>query len=279
MTYTYAKSIAKKIPLSRPFYRLLFGGNKAQTTKQKEAYDIDYFCAPSGVSLIRNRHSGAAFFFPYPTRDTFNRTQLSILKNGFDEHLRKKYSERPHMVGPGDTVIDCAGFVGGFTVAAIGMGADRVVHVEPTPITRRCAALNFLLHDCADRVVQFAGGLSNEAATLKLNLSESFADNSFLAPDEGATGNVIKVHVTTVEALVASHGLEANKTFLKVEAEGFEIEVIKGMGAFRPRTVAVDVTPERDGESPRQEIRERLSAMGYKTFADTSRCLFASSPG
>lgn len=277
-TYASARRLAKKIPLARLLHRLLLGRSPVSEKRDKEIYDIDYISVPSGVSLIKSKHSGAAYFFPYPSRVAFNRIQMSILRNGFDEHLRKKYSEGPFMVDPGDTVIDCGGFVGGFTVAAIGMGADRVFHVEPTPITRRCAALNFLLHDCADRVVQFAGGLSNTTTTMKLNLSDSFADNSFMDPDEGATGEAIDVPITTVEALAASHGLEAEETFLKVEAEGFEVEVVKGMGAFRPRTLAVDVTPERGGESPREEIREILSAMGYTAFADTRRCLFASQP-
>lgn len=267
------RKFAKSIPYARKIYQYIYPPKRDILTGVS---DIEYICSKSGLSLIRNKHHDMAVFFPYPSRELFNITQLRILRRGFDVVYEQKYSEGLFRVRPGDDVIDCGGFVGGFSLAAIRMGAERVIHVEPTPATRRCAALNFLLYGVEDRIIQFSGGLSDSDGKGLLNLSASYADNSFLEPDAGATGQSIEVTLTTLEALAGAHGITPEKCFLKVEAEGYEVEVIKGMGAFRPRTVAVDVTPERGGESPRDEIRALLEAFGYKNFANTKRCLFAS---
>lgn len=50
-----------------------------------------------------------------------------------------------------------------------------------------------------------------------------------------------------------------------IEAEGVELEVFDGLGAILPRKFAIDVSPERNGESPADEFLERFARMGYAT--------------
>jgi hypothetical protein len=51
---------------------------------------------------------------------------------------------------------------------------------------------------------------------------------------------------------------------VKIEAEGVELEVFGGLDDLRPRKLSIDVSPERNGESPANEFRERLAPMGYE---------------
>ena len=120
-----------------------------------------------------------------------------------------------------------------------------------------------------------AGGLGETNAMGLLQLSASGADNSFLEPDEGASGIEIEVQIYSVDDLGTRFKLDPMHTFLKVEAEGFEPEIIRGMNHFLPSRIAVDVTPERGGASPRQEIEEVLRGKGYTRFEHSGRCLFA----
>jgi len=53
--------------------------------------------------------------------------------------------------------------------------------------------------------------------------------------------------------------------FVKLEAEGVEIEVFEGLGELKPRKFAIDVSPERNGESPGPELTVRLEELGYNT--------------
>ena len=62
--------------------------------------------------------------------------------------------------------------------------------------------------------------------------------------------------------------------YVKIEAEGFEPEIVRGLGDLKPRVITIDATPERNGQSPRDEIKQILGSKGYK-FRDTQRCLFA----
>ncbi len=52
--------------------------------------------------------------------------------------------------------------------------------------------------------------------------------------------------------------------FVKIEAEGLELEVVEGLYDQRPRKLAIDVSPERNGKSPAYEFRERLASPGYE---------------
>lgn len=229
---------------------------------------------PEGISLIGSKVSDVAYYFPYDSRAHFNQIQLQNLSKGYHRHLKDKYSHPECHVRPGDTVIDCGGFVGGFSVAAAKMGAQRIVYVEPTPLTRRCAELNFLLHK-VDQASIVGAALGDKPGKALLNISRSGADNSLLEPDEGATSEQIEVDLLTIDQIASEKALNADSAFVKIEAEGFELEIVQGMKDFRPRAIAVDVTPERGNASPRDEIEAILKGRGYSRTFHTQRCLFA----
>lgn len=235
---------------------------------------IEYVCLDEGISLIKNRLSGATYFFPYKRRKEFSTIQLHILANGFDSHLLEKYTAKEFCVSGDTVVVDCGGFIGGFSIAASKMGAERVVYIEPTPISRRCAELNFAIHECQNISVH-AAALGAEPGEAILNLSSSGADNSILEPDEGSLNQSVPVELTTMETIAKAEQLDPQKTFLKVEAEGFEPEIIKGLGGFLPKQVVVDISPERGGTSPCEEVQALLSERGYGGWYRTDRCLFA----
>lgn len=169
---------------------------RALKKQNRDMHKIERISTGDGISLIRNRVSGASAFFPYADYSQFNRTQLFILLNGFDRHMVKKYFDGPFRVREGDTVIDCGGFVGGFTLAASRAGAAHIHYVEPTPMSRRCAALNFALHG-VENVSVHPCALGETPGEAVLNLSLSGADNSLIDPDEGATNETITVDVRT----------------------------------------------------------------------------------
>jgi hypothetical protein len=61
---------------------------------------------------------------------------------------------------------------------------------------------------------------------------------------------------------------------VKIEAEGVELEVFDGLESIRPRKLAIDVSPERDGESPAEEFKSRLAKINYE-FRHRGHVLFA----
>ncbi|MGH2810685.1 MAG: FkbM family methyltransferase, partial [Actinomycetota bacterium] len=72
----------------------------------------------------------------------------------------------------------------------------------------------------------------------------------------------VRVPVTTLDALVARHGLP---TFIKIDVEGFEAEVIRGgdFRRWRPRVVLVEATKPNTTIPSHEEWEKVLLDAGY----------------
>lgn len=215
-------------------------------------------------------HGAHGYYFPF-----IDQRMDFMSKNGpFDAYLTKKYMCEEVSVQETDTVIDCGSFVGAFSIAAATAGAERVYAIEPSSKNFLCLNKNLEHLGAEDIVTPINIGLGDKCATLRLNLSSMSCEDSFLKCDEGATGEFEEVEVLTLEKLIDDKSLDESNLYVKVEAEGFELEIVKGLGTKRPRAIVVDVTPERNGKSPREDIKAIVVERGYKTI-DTDRCLFA----
>ena len=226
--------------------------------------------------FVRHRN-GSVMALPYKNIWSTEARQLNILGKGYLQHLSSKYTTADFGVDPDDIVIDCGAFVGGFSIAAAKLfGATTVFAVEPTPLSRECLRLNSAFYDVVDNITILPLGLSNKSGELALNLSKSGCDNSFLVPDSGATGEKIMIKTITFDQLLRDLDIaEDAKIFFKVEAEGMEPEIIKGIGSRKPQKLVIDITPERDGISPINELVPILKGLGYKIIDESDRCLFA----
>ena len=146
------------------------------------------------------------------------------------------------LAAEGGLVVDVGAHLGTFTVPLAREVGPRgvVVAVEPTPRTagalRRTLALNGLqdrvaLHECA------AGGGEGSA---RLHVAAVGSHNSLLPlGDEGVGG--VEVAVRTLDAIVPE-GRPA--CVVKVDAEGMELEVLRGAGRVLAESPRVGVIAE-----------------------------------
>ncbi len=126
------------------------------------------------------------------------------------------------LVRPGDLCFDIGANVGQTIEVLTDLGA-RVVAVEPNP---ECMpVLNF----------QFAGNPNVTIVEKAAGSARGFADLHFHGTESTAsiredwpfkTSKTITVPVTTLDDLIAEYGTPA---FLKVDVEGFELEVFRGL--------------------------------------------------
>ncbi|NOD47540.1 MULTISPECIES: FkbM family methyltransferase [unclassified Ruegeria] len=184
---------------------------------------------------------------------------LEHISFGYVEWLRRKYTLPGFVeVEKGDVVIDCGGFVGGFTVAVAPL-AKRVLVVEPAPTNAACIRLN--TRDNANvEVLQL--GLSNHDGLATLHLSSSGVEHSILAVDDGETVESIEIASARLDTLLLERDIK-RPDFLKLEAEGFEPEIFEGTEHALPRKMAIDISPERDGESAGPLFEKVLTGLGY----------------
>jgi FkbM family methyltransferase len=173
-------------------------------------------------------------------------------------------------VRPGDVVWDVGANVGLYTLPlseAVG-ASGKVFAFEPTPTC--FAALNERTQGRANiQAVQTALGDRVGTAQLAVDSSETSTTNSLFVA--GAT-KTLDVRITTGDSLVASAEVLAPDV-LKVDVEGFEEEVLRGLTRqlARPRCRAVfcevhfgilDARGERHAPS---RIVELLREHGFRT--------------
>jgi FkbM family methyltransferase len=185
--------------------------------------------------------------------------KLSLIIFGYTEWLERKYCLPGFVeVERGDVVIDCGAYVGGFSINAANV-ASQVHAFEPEGRNFSCLSYNL----CGrDNVVLNEVGLYSETRRMGLNVSSSSVEHSLLAPDDGEITGVREIGVVTLRDYLQSHGL-SGLDFLKLEAEGVELEVFDGLHDIKPKKLAIDVSPERNGESPASDFCERLVSLGY----------------
>lgn len=193
-----------------------------------------------------------SIMFPNP----IPRIKLAHLICGYVQLMLRKY-QLPNFVEVelDDIVIDCGSFVGGFTMGVPSI--SRVVHsFEPEPKNFACLLGNTKQ---SENCVGHIRGLGDKTETKKLNLSASAVEHSYLKPDANSLDLTIDTSVIRLDDFCKEQSLP-KIDFLKLEAEGFEVEVLAGLGSIKPRKIAIDVSPERDGESPAPTIIKQLSS-------------------
>lgn len=228
--------------------------------------------------LFLSYHEENGFYFPYSDSNNIDGRMLKASRLGpFDNWLLKKYTKGKATILKTDTVIDCGAFVGAFSIAAFKKGVKRVYSIEPSSSNFKCVNLNINHYNAREIIKPYNIGLGNSNTYLDLNISTEGCEHSFLKCDRGSTNKTEKVEVQTLERFISDHNIDSSNLYLKVEAEGFEPEIVTGLKDCQPRVIAVDITPERNGKSPTAQIETALKSKYNIQYS--SRCLFAVKKG
>jgi FkbM family methyltransferase len=154
-------------------------------------------------------------------------------------------------ITPNDLVFDIGSHVGDRIAAFRRLGA-RVVAAEPQPALVTTLRLLYG-RDPAVSVEATAVGPREGTLALRINTANptvSTASADFVRAADGAPGwegqrwdRTIQVPVTTLDALIARHGVPA---FVKIDVEGFEAEALGGLSRPVPALSFEFTTIQKD---------------------------------
>jgi FkbM family methyltransferase len=171
-------------------------------------------------------------------------------------------------VKPGDIVFDVGSHVGDRIGAFRRIGA-RVVACEPQPALVKTLRLIYG-RDKSVTIEPVAVGRSAGQIELKINVDNptvSTASDDFVKAADGAPGwqgqnwgKSITVGMTTLDALIARHGMPA---FMKIDVEGFEAEALGGLTQPVPALSFEFTTIQRDVA---QACIQRCAELGYVRY-------------
>jgi FkbM family methyltransferase len=171
-------------------------------------------------------------------------------------------------VRPGDLAFDIGAHVGDRVACFRRLGA-RVVALEPQPALARSLRVLFAL-DRNVTITQAAIARAPGSVALMINVDNptvSTASTDFIRAAEDASGwreqrwtRSVRVEATTLDALVARHGMPS---FIKIDVEGFEAEALAGLSQPSAALSFEFTTIQRDVALSAIALCERL---GYGRF-------------
>lgn len=174
---------------------------------------------PSGTERLRLRRVSISRRFYRPARNAYQRT---LNRGHFRERLRLRGLFRP-FIGRGSLVFDVGAHRGHYAETFRELGA-QVVAVEPNP----SLAEEIRRHFPGITVEAKAVGSERGTATLRVGrddqhstVSDAWADAH---PERWEAS--VDVPVVTLADLIAVHGKPA---FIKIDVEGFEAHVLRGL--------------------------------------------------
>ena len=158
-----------------------------------------------------------------------------------------------------ETLIDIGANVGEVSYFACMNGVKKIIAVEPDPIAMEC--LKFNLENT--NVILDSRPLNSTIADVTFYLKPDSADSSLYKPV--GEFREINLQATTLDDLFETHNI-VSKTLIKMDAEGFEPEVLSGgLEALKKVWwITIDAGEERAGSNTVNDVTDILKSSGFE---------------
>lgn len=186
-------------------------------------------------------------------------------------YQREMYRFYREFIRAGDLVFDVGAHMGSRTKVYLDLGA-RVVAIEPQA---DCIAHLREQFGTNPHFAYFHGGVADKVGEMPFYHSPSYPRvSSFLSEWREVQREIWKEHawdapqtvpVTTLDALITAHGMP---TFVKIDVEGFELQVLRGLTQPVP-ILAFEATPTAEHVARARAAMDHLQQIGGYTFNAT----------
>jgi len=155
-----------------------------------------------------------------------------------------------HFLRKEDTFLDVGANIGSYTVLSAGVCGAKTISFEPAPLTYNYLLRNVELNKLNERVTTWNAAVGAEPGEISFT-SGLDTVNHVLANYE--TEDSVRVEVYALDDLISR---EENVSLIKVDTEGFETEVLKGMPALLKSPALKAIIIELNGSGERYGFNE-----------------------
>ncbi len=171
-----------------------------------------------------------------------------------------------HFLNENDTFFDVGSNVGSYTLLASGVRGAKSVAIEPVKSTFDILTKNIELNKLQDKVSLLNSGVGSEQGTLFFSSNED-TTNHVIAFNETNRDHTTEVPVITVDSL----STKTQPILIKIDVEGYETEVLKGMSQILASPSLKSIIIELNGSGARygyneNQIHELLLINCFKAY-------------
>lgn len=168
-----------------------------------------------------------------------------------------------HFLREGDQFVDVGANIGSYTVLASGEVGAKTIAIEPIPAAFKHLSSNVALNELSSKVRLLNMGLGSKREIL--HFTQHLDTTNHVAKDQ--TENTLAVEVKAFDEAVEI----TQNTLVKIDVEGFETEVLKGMTASlkNPDLRAIIIELNGSGKKYGYEdaaIHQQLLDAGFQAY-------------
>jgi FkbM family methyltransferase len=204
------------------------------------------------------------WLMPYPVEYPFIGKTKLLIKKGMTGATGNIYTGLHefadmgfllHFLRKDDLFFDIGANVGSYTILASGCKGARSVSIEPVPSTFEWLKKNIAVNDLHEMVRPYNIGMGGSKAVLHFTKTFDTVNHVVLNPNAKDAENLIAVHIESFDAIAETEGIPA---LVKIDAEGFETEVLQGMAGALQSTTLKAIIIELNGSGLRYGYDEKL---------------------
>lgn len=156
-----------------------------------------------------------------------------------------------HLLRQNDSFFDIGANVGSYTLLASGVCRAQSIAIEPVPSTFNILSKNIELNKLEERVTLINSGAGSVEGKLVFS-SNNDTTNHVIAENETDQSDTIEVSIITIDSLF----INSQPVLVKIDVEGFETEVLKGMTNCLSSTSLKAIIIELNGSGGRYGFDE-----------------------
>lgn len=173
-----------------------------------------------------------------------------------------------HFLMPQDYFIDIGANVGSYTLLASGICGAKSTAIEPIQSTFELLNKNVLLNNLQNKVVLYNAGAGAALGNLVFTTDQDTTNHVIIDDKQLLEGNIINVPILTIDTLIIPN----TPSLIKIDVEGFETEVLKGMSATLRNPALKAIIIELNGSGERygfndMQIHELLLANDFNSYS------------